>query len=406
MGTTTVIVSFIVCFIFNIFLNSFDVYSDTALAYNALTFNLGSSILLSGCRVCHGKEYKDVFKYKNNSCQQCLTKNGGFECGRSFEMLNKLNELQNKDSCENQHFAFNYNSSSKSYDFRNGVCDKTSDYCCVENTDKPNISSPLEYLDKRIIAIHTKEFGYDRNKLKYDTYVLSGKLSLFYCFRFLSNYFNWDPTVFYDFINKNITNLNTQNKSNVMFKFVKSKNNTFNLESGFSYKDDCGLLVTNKLDIYFQNNAENTCESDSCLVHIQYLKKFLNISDLDDWKQNTFYDAGRKFGGQVCDLVWKFGLTSIVPITVNMIFNLLVFLDDLNGGYAFKAEILFVLVSFYPQWRTLRFLGEYLYNRNEDQLNRAKEKYDVQVSSLEPFLEAAFQVRKCYPSTDYETINF
>ena len=65
MGATTVIVSFIMCFIFNIFLNSFDVYSDTALAYNALTFNLGSSLLLSGCRVCHGKENKEVFNYKN-----------------------------------------------------------------------------------------------------------------------------------------------------------------------------------------------------------------------------------------------------------------------------------------------------------------------------------------------------
>ena len=65
MGTATVIVSFIVCFIFNIFLNSFDVYSDTALAYNALTFNLGSSILLSGCRVCHGKDDKDEDKDDN-----------------------------------------------------------------------------------------------------------------------------------------------------------------------------------------------------------------------------------------------------------------------------------------------------------------------------------------------------
>ena len=117
--------------------------------------------------------------------------------------------------------------------------------------------------------------------------------------------------------------------------------------------------------------------------------------------QNTFYDEGTKFGGQVCDLVWKFGLTSLVPITINMIFNVLVYLDDLNGGYAFKAEILFVFVLFYPQWRTLRFLGEYLYNRNEDQLNRAKEKYDIQVGALEPFLESAFQVRKHYPSTTY-----
>ena len=93
--------------------------------------------------------------------------------------------------------------------------------------------------------------------------------------------------------------------------------------------------------------------------------------------------------------------SNIVPITLNMIFNLLVYLDDLNAGYAFKCEVFFVLLQFYPQWRTVRFLGEYIYNRNEDQLNRAKEKYDIQVGTLEPFLESAFQVRKHYPSTSY-----
>ena len=398
MGTSTVIVSFIVCFIFNIFLNSFDVYSDTALAYNALTFNLGNSILLSGCRECHGKENNDVFQSKNNSCQQCFTENHRFQCGRSLEMLNKLNDLQNKDSCENEHFATNYNSSSKSYEFRNEVCDKNSDNCCVENTEKPNMSSPLEYLDKRIIAVHTSKLGDDRNELKNDTYLLSGKLSNVYCQRVLNNYFNWNVTVFYDFINKNITNLNTQNKSNLKFKFLKSKNNKIDLQSGFSYEDDCGLLVTNKLDIYFENNAMNTCGSDSCSVHIQYLKRYLNISDLDDWKQNTYYVDGIKHGGHVCDFLWKFGLTSLVPIIVNMIFNVFVFFDDLNGGSAFRVEIMFVFILFYPQWRTIRFLVEYLYNGDENQLNRAKEKFDVHVGALEPFLESAFQVRKRYPS--------
>ena len=114
---------------------------------------MGSTLLLSGCRVCHGKENKDVFKYKNSSCHQCLTENHDFKCGLSFEMLNKLNELQNKDSCENQHFAFNYNSSTKSFDFRNEVCDKNSDRCCVENTDKPNISSSYESWTNELLHI-------------------------------------------------------------------------------------------------------------------------------------------------------------------------------------------------------------------------------------------------------------
>ena len=122
----------------------------------------------------------------------------------------------------------------------------------------------------------------------------------------------------------------------------------------------------------------------------------LNISDLNDWKQNTFYGGGVKYGGQVCDLLWRFGLAILVPITLNMMFNLSVFLEDLHGGNAFKAEMIFVFILFYPQWRTFRFLGQYLYNKDEGQLNRSKDKFDVQVGSLEPFLESAFQVRKTH----------
>ena len=80
MGVASVIVSFAVCIFFNVGLNSFDVYSDITLAYNTLTFNLGESLLLTGCKVCSGKEDKDVFEVKNSSCQHCLTQNYNFEC--------------------------------------------------------------------------------------------------------------------------------------------------------------------------------------------------------------------------------------------------------------------------------------------------------------------------------------
>ena len=70
MGKVTVIASFVVCITFNIFLNSFDVYSDTTLAFNTLTFNLGDSLLLGGCKVCHGKQDKDIYSVKESKCQQ------------------------------------------------------------------------------------------------------------------------------------------------------------------------------------------------------------------------------------------------------------------------------------------------------------------------------------------------
>ena len=117
MGYATVIVSFIVCLSFNVFLNSFDVYSDILLSFNALTFDLGDSILLSGCRVCHGKDDNDIFRYKNKSCQQCLVRSAIMsdkvvfhvdDCGLSYEILNKIHVLEKKDTCENEPLSLSF----------------------------------------------------------------------------------------------------------------------------------------------------------------------------------------------------------------------------------------------------------------------------------------------------------
>ena len=94
----------------NIFLNSFDVYSDTTLAFNTLTFNLGDSLLLSGCKVCYGKEDKDIFtvrKTDGHSCQHCVTANDWFQCGSSVDLLNNINDLQQSDKCNNESVGVN-----------------------------------------------------------------------------------------------------------------------------------------------------------------------------------------------------------------------------------------------------------------------------------------------------------
>ena len=75
-----------------------------------------------------------------------------------------------------------------------------------------------------------------------------------------------------------------------------------------------------------------------------------------------------------------------------MTFHFLLFLDDVKSGKAFKSEIFFVLCQFYPQWRTLRFLFNYARDRNEDELNKAKDEFDINLGSIEPFMESAFQV--------------
>ena len=113
MGLASVIVSFVMFLVFNVFLNSFDVYSDITLAFNTLTYKLGDSLLLTGCKVCSGKEEKNVFSVKNSSCQHCLTQNHVLECGNSFQILEKLNHIKRSETCDKERFGVRYNVTSK-----------------------------------------------------------------------------------------------------------------------------------------------------------------------------------------------------------------------------------------------------------------------------------------------------
>ena len=156
-------------------------------------------------------------------------------------------------------------------------------------------------------------------------------------------------------------------------------------------RDGCGILVKTIEKDYVIHNAVS-CGHDSCLVHLQTLKLYSNISNVDDWKQQTFYSYGKKLGGKTCHLLWQYGLASLVPILLNLIFNMIVFIEDVKSGKAYMLELITVLPCFYPQWKTIRFLVEYCFHRNEEQLYEAKDKFDQRLGSLESFLESAAQV--------------
>ena len=118
MALRTVILSFVISIVFRIFLNTFDVYSDIALSTNTLTFNLGDSVLLSGCKVCHRREDKEIFLVNNSTCNICLTTNHNFECGLSFQFLDKIKAIEKSEKCDFEGFGISYNSTSKSLDWK------------------------------------------------------------------------------------------------------------------------------------------------------------------------------------------------------------------------------------------------------------------------------------------------
>ena len=55
-------------------------------------------------------------------------------------------------------------------------------------------------------------------------------------------------------------------------------------------------------------------------------------------------------------------------------------------------EIVFVPLLFYPQWKIIRLLVTFIYDRDKDKLDEALDKFDSEVGVMEPFLESAIQV--------------
>ena len=64
MGLKSVIATFVMCILFNIILPTGDVLSDLDLMRLALTFNLGDSLELEGCKSCYYKTINEVYRSK------------------------------------------------------------------------------------------------------------------------------------------------------------------------------------------------------------------------------------------------------------------------------------------------------------------------------------------------------
>ena len=427
MINTKIIASFVMCILFNVLLNSFDHYSDVTLAYESMNFDLGDSLLLSGCRVCHGKSDADIYDVKETKCQKCVLENYDFQCGNDINVLNRLNQPQNSENCESADVVAKWNQSAKNYDLINDNCDSSKrnwthyqDHkdrlsCCVKEIDrsnqngkdlgKKNVSNQLEGLDKRILAHRPRRhlLSSHRHGLnRYDIYILSAKSSLFHCQHIFVEYFkSYTNITEYDeelnvveFLDRNIKDETEENEWR--FKFSESSKNKLEVKKGFGAEDGCGFLVQNLHDKFIQNNAEQICGLDPCLLHLQNLKYGLNISNLDQWKHNTFFYHGKKLGGETCYLLWDYGLVNVVPTALNLMFHLFIFAEDLKSGATKLFEIVFVILFFYPQWRTIRFLAQYFFHKDETQLQEDKDKYSTTFGHVEPFLESAFQVSRYF----------
>ena len=401
-------ITFVSSIIFHVLLNSLDMYSDIGLAFRTLTFDLGGSLLLSGCKVCYSKDDKDIYLVQNNSCQQCLTANYQFECGAIFDILEQLPELEKTESCKRKRFGYKYDRYIQNYNKMDETCIDYVDNCCIENRRQHEHKSPFKNIDKRILAFQEDVFQVIRNTLQYDIFVLSARSSWTDCQRIYYEYLGYTTSntkslkdkhliplykkSIKNFLHKHILKLKQANETEWIFKFKLSGDGRIIVEKGFNSNDECGTYITNKLkdNEWTQNNGE-ICGSDKCLMHLNYLKWNSNISNLADWKERTILKAGMKLGGKTCQILWQYGFASLVPILINLSFIAIVYSEDLKLGNATKMEAIFVLLLLYPQMKCLKFLLQFFFHRDEKKLNGDKDEYDDRLGSLEPFLESAIQ---------------
>ena len=136
------------------------------------------------------------------------------------------------------------------------------------------------------------------------------------------------------------------------------------------------------------------CGIDVCKIHLNFFNKY-NISgihDLKSWNAKIAYTAGRRLGGKNCRMLHLYSLSMAIPILINLFFSSVIFYIDLESRVSTKYEVPFLLLLFYPQWRTLKIVVKYFFHKSDDELIAQLDENEKQVAFIEPFCESGLQV--------------
>ena len=396
MGVASVIATFVMCILFNIILPTGDVYSDINLMYLALNFDLDNGLELEGCKSCYFKTEEEVYHPKKDLKHDewnTFLYDPFFSCGTSISMLEKLREFEaNKNSrISNETFRL------VDLDYLPlffGECDEKIDHCCATQTKEMKKENQVQKIDpkKLIWPCHslTEEFDYC---------IVTGKESAIYCSSLTTD------LKFVEQFKDRFIHVSTSTINEKIFFYRYSRiNHSFVMEEKTSSITDsdvkCGLLFYRHNNNNIKHHPPGTRKykhyfnQDVCLTHLKSLHFHTSITDLAEWRNKIDHIASIKVGGVTCRLLQIYGTCILIPIILNLSFNIVLFINDFREKKANIFEVIPVILLVYPQYKTLKFLSQYIFiHRDENLLNREKEENDRTVAPLEPFLESCFQVR-------------
>ena len=385
--------------------------------YRSLTFDLGASLELEGCKSCYHKTKNEVYYpeigFTTNHCKTCVY-DPRLVCGRFVPALLKVREYEDeKDRClivdelvaaavGDQLFFINSNDSKNTFVLSTqnktkvDQCDELNDECCISQIKENRIENPIQKLDptKLFFPCHSIT-----NEI--DFCVVSGKASGSYCGSFLKD------SNFSQLFQKRFIHVatSTMNEKIFFYPYSRSSQNIVMEENNHSILDpnvECGILIyrhNNTMDKLLKpgiQKYERYYNEDSCLMHLRSLHLSTSITDLKQWREKTEYLAGvgLKVGGLTCRLLQIYGTSIMIPILLNLAFNTVLFVNDLKNQKANVLEVVPLIFLFYPQYKTLKFLAQYLFIHSDEKiLTQDKEENDRTVAPLEPFLESCLQVK-------------
>ena len=420
MGLTSVIVIFVTCILFNIILPTMDVGTDLDLTVQTLTFNLGDSLELQGCKSCYYKNENDVYypekKLETDDCKVCLFDQFS-RCGRNAEVLKEMRKFQNEnESCQNtvtftakNKMNRNQKSGGQSTILEFRECDLVKDDCCVTRTKEMKKENPILKLDrKKLIWPCYWDYGEEgglsslHKFMKYphefDHCQVSGKASRLYCS-------HENSPIFLEQVKKRRLLIENSSKNATIFFYPYSLINGSVVmeEKNQSITDPniiCGILFFRHNSNYEEQRVTQTmkkysyyCNEDICLTHLKALHRGTSITNLKKWRKASEYFVGMKVGGQTCHILQIYGISILFPIILNSCFNLLCFVNDFRDQKTSLFAIIPAIFAFYSQYKYIKNLAQYLFiHRNENILKENKEENDRIVANREAFLESCFQV--------------
>ena len=422
MGFTSVIVTFVTCILFNIFIPTMDVGTDLDLMTQTLTFNLGESLELEGCKSCYHKNEKEVYypemRLETNDCKICLFDQFS-RCGINARVLKEMRKYQDEnESClNNVTFTVKENNDrmnkktktqgqSTILEFRK--CDLVKDDCCVTHTKEAKKENPIQKLDQKKLfwpcysvlkdpSLGWSKFLKDPNE--FDHCTVSGKASQWYCIR-LSKF----PNLIEQVQKRRLLIENSSKNETIFFYPYSLFNGSAILEdknqSITDPKIKCGVLFFRHKGNYddqriIGNNRiySHYCDENACLTHLKALHRGTSITDLQKWRETTEYFMGMKVGGLTCHILQIYGISILLPIILNWSFTFALFVNDFRDQEASILEIIPVIFAFYTQYKYIKNLASYLFiHRNESILKKDIEENDRTLANREAFLESCFQV--------------